>query len=834
MPAKVLSRGSLDDNADGFKPPSPARTFSEHRSAIAQLLILDHERVVSVDSVRVVLVWNPQTGEVITRHALPATALFPGVFTTQTSGLAYVTHDGDAVAIHALADHRELARVTARELGAVRLALGTPDLTRVLLASDDDLVLLSLADGQRIAKTQVSRFESKVLSIYAMAGQFLVRYWHIAGDMYPMDEEKVFEAGTLEEVWHPTASIDPRAPASSPSATKVTVGNAVRVLIDGRPLPDLVARDHDICVTEWLDSGTVLLTADTSGVIHRWDIDPGVAAQPLAGSQHERAISSVRFTMHGVVSFTATDTKLWRDSALIATLPGVGAPILDEATERLIGSNLPTVTTYSLLDGKSLGSHRAMSAPAALKLITANGNMCLWTVGTRGLTSVGCADSFPNRVVSLHDDRERTLPETLQGILSESAPPIVHAGRLLVTHYVAPTRSLSFDTFAVIAERQLHVDGTCWTALHPDGTLYSAGYSDGQLATWDFFTLEPRRQWTVFDNDDRAIRAAVLLPQRAWCIAAGTRCLRRVALARSLGAPVDCAVTGRVEELVPNAAETRVVVFVEGAAPRVLDVDGMTWIEADDGEIDAARARRTLSPQSAARGFDNAFACDDGRWLVGWSRGLAIIPISLADRALRRPFITREVKNRDAVVAVLVDDTLEQLWMLRKDGALVRTALVAESAIETVATIPNGKSLTSVTPALFAVRDETGALHYIRTTGERVCTVDGFSTSWHAPIALAETAAIGTLPDGSLRVATLPGATYVALRDLRATVEASAVAIAPPFAASRHGNEVLRWDLRTNRCDGAWTASTTLTAIDVRSDGAVLAGEANGTVTLLR
>jgi hypothetical protein len=58
--------------------------------------------------------------------------------------------------------------------------------------------------------------------------------------------------------------------------------------------------------------------------------------------------------------------------------------------------------------------------------------------------------------------------------------------------------------------------------------------------------------------------------------------------------------------------------------------------------------------------------------------------------------------------------------------------------------------------------------------------------------------------------------------------------MAPPFAASQHGNSVLRWDLRTHSCTGAWTAATTLTAIAVRADGSVLAGDASGGVTLLR
>jgi hypothetical protein len=499
-------------------------------------------------------------------------------------------------------------------------------------------------------------------------------------------------------------------------------------------------------------------------------------------------------------------------------------PLIDEEAQRLIDVAPTTIRAYSLANGASLGAHAA--APGAP------------LVGSRGLISVGLDDAFPNRMVSLRGDRERALPMSLNGILSRTAPPIIHAGRLLLTQYTAPTRSLDLDTLAVRAECTLHEHGTSWTALHRDGvTLYSTGYADGQVAAWTFLTLANRKRWSVFSDDDRAIKTAVLLAKRDQVLVAGKTRIRRLALdqgivARLLVPPADCAVTSEVDELVADAAERRVVVFAERAAPKVIDVDSMTWVTPRDGEIDAARARRSISPDTAARGFDQAFVCDHGRWLVGWSRGLRITPVSLAERSLRAPSTTRQVPNRAAVRDALVDDMRGELWLLCSDGALVRTSLLHDAPFETMATIASGATLVWVTPSVFVVRDDAGSLHYLRTSGEAICTLEAFAS--RGPYAVAESAAVSALSDGALRAAAIPDGAYRTLRDARTAVTATAVAIAAPFVASLHGNQVLRWHLETAACTGAWTASTTLAAIDIRSDGAVLAGEASGAVTLLR
>lgn len=823
-PPRTLARASLG-GADAFVAPRPALSFTEHHAEVSQLLVIDHGCVLSVDRDRVALLWNPRTAALISRHELPAAAVERSVFTTQGGELAYVAHQPGALTIHALEDHRELARAAPRGLSEVGLALCAPDLSRVLIASDGALVLVSLVDGTALARESVSRHEPSILSLYAEGAAFRVRFHHIAMDMYPTDEEALFDGETLAELSRERGAIEPLAPLSSgPSARVEIVGTLARIRVVGdRPLSDLAAHTRPICRTEWTLDGA-LLTADTGGEIDRWDLD---LTTPLTPTQHDQAVTAVRFTSAGVVSFTARDTKLWRDEALLATLPAFTTPILDEADGHLIDVG-GTVRTYSLKDGASLAAHA--TAPGAA------------IVGARGRICVGLTDIFPNLAVSLPDGNERALPMNLAGILSRSAPPIVHAGRLLLTQYTMPTRSLALDTFTVCAERRLHEDGTCWTALHPDGrTLYSAGYADGHVAASDFLTLGERRRWSVFEGGAVDIRAAVLLAKHERIVVAGAGRLRRIGLGKGMLARIiretaECAVDDDVEELVADAAERRVVVFFakQGVAPRVIDVASMRRVDARAGEVEAASARRSVSPESAARGFESAFVCGDGRWLVGWARRLGVTPVSLGDRPLRAAFSTRQVAKYEQLRGALVDDTLGQLWLLGRDGALLRTSLVQEAALDTVATIVGGKMLTWVTPSVFAAHDEAGSIHYLRTTGERICTLEAFIASPNGPCVLTEAAAVTALPDGTLRAATIASSSCVTLRDDRTGQAATAVAIAAPFVASRHGDQVLRWDLRTGACSGAWTASTQLTAIDVAHDGAVLAGEASGGVTLLR
>lgn len=189
---------------------------------------------------------------------------------------------------------------------------------------------------------------------------------------------------------------------------------------------------------------------------------------------------------------------------------------------------------------------------------------------------------------------------------------------------------------------------------------------------------------------------------------------------------------------------------------------------------------------------------------------------------------------QDALSGLLVDDRRDELWLLGKDGSLARASLVRGEPFEAVTTVAGGVQLSWASRFTFAVHTESGALHVVRTTGERICAIEDFMPSRYASHALTEFVAVAAQPDGALRVAAIPGDTYATLRDARAVVAASEIAIAAPFVASRHGNLVLRWDLRTRACTGAWTASTTLTAIDVRADGEVLASEADGVVTVLR
>jgi hypothetical protein len=819
----VLASGSLGEGE--ARAPAPVRTFAHHRAAIVQLVVVEEARVASVDRDRVALIWDPQTAAVIARSQLPDNAIACSLSSTR-EGLAYVAQDAGGLAIHAFADHRVLARVVRNDLPSATLAHCSGDLARVVLASEGDLVVVPLAGGAPLVRATVETHEPEVLAIEPRGTDYLVRFHHVGMDMYPTDEEAIFEGSTLRVLERRHEVIEVRSPLASRPSLRVQIEReTARVFVADRPLPDLVAHASAICLSAWI--GSALWTADRSGTLHGWDVERLVAV-PRVPAHHAVAITDVRFTSTGVVSFTATDTKLWRDDALVATLPAIAIPIIDEETQRLSGVG----TAYSLRDGASLGTYAAASNHAFGSRV----------IGRRGLITVRLQDSHPIRILEMRDDagaiRERMLPAQLDAIVSQSAPPIVHAGRLVVTHYNAPTRSIALATLAVHAERHLHAGGTVWAALHPDGTLYSAGYSDGDLARSDALTLAERARWTIFEGSDaeRAIHAAVLLPNSARVVVAGTGRLRRYELdrgmlARLLRGPVDLAVTERAEELVADAAEQRVVVFPTTGAAKVLDVERMAWVEARPGELEAARTRRKRSPLSEAHGFAHAFACDGDRWLVGWSYGLSITAFAASKRTLRAPFSTLIAPKADTLRGALVDDTRDELWVLCKTGALARTSLVRDEPFETVTTIAGGAQLAWASPSTFAVQTETGALHILATTGERVCTFEGFAVG---RCALAGSTVVCPQPDGALRVAAIPGDSYLTLRDARATAAASAIAIAAPFVASRHANQVLRWDLRTRACTGAWTAPTTLTAIDVREDGAVLAGEANGVVTVLR
>ncbi|MGZ3451398.1 MAG: WD40 repeat domain-containing protein [Polyangiales bacterium] len=825
--ADSLSRGSLQQSR-GDGSPAPTLGFSQHRAAITQLLVLDAAQVVSVDREGQALRWDPRTGTVLSRYSLPGNAVVNSVLATRNGGLAYVATEPQALVVHALEDHRQLARVSANGLPTIAFAQCTSDLSRVLVASTEELVLVSLTDGARLASASVSRYEPEILALQVSADDraFLVHFHHVAMDMYPTDDSTLFDGASLSIVEsHAHWPFDPFPQSSPLSAATVNLRNRIAriVLRDERPLPDLVAHVEPLCRSTWIADDTALLTGDSSGTIYRWDLDLETL---LAPTQHAHAITAVRFAEARILSATAKDTKLWRDDGeLIATLPALGStPSIDESQRHVIDPST-TVRIYSLDDGRLISEkNTGFGAPG---------------VGARGRIAVGFADAFPVRVISLPDGREWELPMSLGGIVSERAPPIVHAGRLLVTYYTAPTLSLDLGDHSVRAERRLHLHGTSWVALHPDGdTLFSTGYADGQLVASDFLTLAERRRWSVFDGSEAAIETAVLLPERGCVVVAGKGRLRRYAHepTRARGAwsgTADCEVAGEVHALVADATESRIVVFAKGVAPRVLDVARMTWVDAREGEVESAHQRRRFfAAEGPAHGFDQAFVCGEVPWLVGWSRGLAVTTIALGDTTVRSPFATRAVQSYQAVRDKHVDPA-GTLWLLDRNGTWMRTSLVENGApVDTVATIPGAARLQSLSPTTVAVLDDAGSLHLLRVTGEPIRTIEHFAPSPTAPYAVSDAVAACARPDGPIGVTELSSGALTTLHDPRAIVVARCVALAYPFVASLHHNQVLRWDLRTGACTGAWSSTTTLTAIDVRSDGAVLAGEASGGVTL--
>jgi hypothetical protein len=505
-------------------------------------------------------------------------------------GVVYVTQDGDRVEVRALDDHRLLAEVEKRNLPRATIAHCKPDLSRVLLAGDGDLVLVPLAGGRLVRKT-VETHEPEVLAVEPDGDAYVVRFFHVGMGMYPTDTQGTFDGSTLEEQSRSRDAIDRLSPLSSPGDLSVRIlGTVARGVVGVRPLPDLVAHTSPICWSGWI--GEVLWTADAGGTLHGWRVDRTASAH-TAPAQHAGAVTHLRFTRDGALSLSERETRLWRhDGSLAATLPAITLPVLDEESRRLtdVGSRLHA---YSLTDGSILGTFAVAGSHAFGRRV----------IGRRGLVTARVADSQPIRILSpapeLDARRERLLPTALDAILSRGAPPIVHAGHLILTPYVQPTRSIGLDTLAVRAERHLHEGGTVWTALHPDGTLYSAGFRDGDVACSSVTTLVEQARWSIFTGPieaDRAIDAAVLLPRSASVVVAGNERIHMLDLDSGLVEPRDLELT-----------EERAVVFAAVGAARVLDVESMAWVEARDGELEAAHTRRRRSPQSEAHGFAHAF-----------------------------------------------------------------------------------------------------------------------------------------------------------------------------------------------------------------------------------
>lgn len=150
-----------------------------------------------------------------------------------------------------------------------------------------------------------------------------------------------------------------------------------------------------------------------------------------------------------------------------------------------------------------------------------------------------------------------------------------------------------------------------------------------------------------------------------------------------------------------------------------------------------------------------------------------------------------------------------------------------------------GDGFRAPTPAITFAQHHAAIVQLLVLDETRVASVDRDRVAliWD-PQTAAVISRLQLLPNAILYSlsSTQQGVAYVTqdADGIAAHTLATAIAVAAPFVASRHGNQVLRWDLRTRMCSGAWTAPTTLTAIDIRADGAVLTGEANGVVTVLR
>ncbi|MBA3465026.1 MAG: hypothetical protein H0T46_34140 [Deltaproteobacteria bacterium] len=801
----------------GPRPPTPTCAFAEHRTAIVDIVAHTGERVLSLDSDRVAYLWNPRTAELIARHELGAAAVLRSAFVTATGELAYVAYAGGTLSVRTFDADRVLAEVAAPGLAEIAMAACTADLSRVALSIESGVVVVQFAKGTPARHAGLRRCESHIESIHAAGSNFYVRHHYLAMALYPVDDRLLLDGETLEELAK-DVEYSPLPPTSPFAAATVSAFfSIVRVKLgNGHLLPDLVAHKRNICLTRWNPHDNTLLTADDGGTIHRWVIE----LANLISAHHHGPVTRLRFTKDGVVSLTEQDARIWRDGTLVANvaISFVRSVLIDEETDRLLFVTDYEITTYSLRDGAHCAMHRVPSSEY----------MSTPVRSARGHTSVSFRQAYPVRVASVRDRTERILPEPLHEQL-HYLTPIVHDGHLLISYFMPPfpLRVFALDTLAIVAERPLQVR---WMALHPDGrTLYTAGVADGEIAAWAFPTLAERSRWTVIPGELVQPVAAVLLASREQIILATRTLLRRTQIAG--GNYADCALdNGEIEALVGDAAETRIVAFMRDGTASVLDVDTMQWVEARSGELDAARsARRTWSKLP---GFQSAFDCGD--WRVGYSPAVSATAISLLDRPLRSFFLMHEVGHTLDVRAALVDDQRDELLLIERGGALRKTSLAHDAPLEPVSDIPGAERAAWLGPSMFAVFDTSGTMHVLRTTGERVCTIDGFLTGLDARFLVLSEHGVACPARDGVRLATIPDSSYVTLTDARMKVPPERVAIAPPFAASLHGNQVLRWDLRTKACTGAWEALTALSSVDVRVDGTVVTGDIGGTVTLLR
>ncbi len=251
-------------------PRIPALTLAEHRAPIVQLLVLDRERVISVDADRVAIEWNPRSAAVIARRALPATAIANSVAST-VDGLVFVSHDADTVTVHAIDDRRVLARVAAH-VPSASIARCTYDLARVLIAHDGTLALFSTRDGTGLAKVDVETHDPDVLALEAVGGGYLVRFFHVGMDMYPTTDEALFDRLTLDEIDRRRGQVDVHAPLPPHRSMRVAIAGAVARVFDGERSVELVAHEKPICFSTWIED--VLVTGDDGGTIHAWTLDP--------------------------------------------------------------------------------------------------------------------------------------------------------------------------------------------------------------------------------------------------------------------------------------------------------------------------------------------------------------------------------------------------------------------------------------------------------------------------------------------------------------------------------------------------------------------------------
>jgi len=756
------------------------------------------------------------------------------VFASQTGELACVVAAGPWLSVVAVGDGRPLgAPVEAPFLAP--LALVTPDLSRMLVASGERLALLDARDGTRLAEHRLGSYEPTAVALGAdPSGEvFKVRFRHVEHDILPTISDVFLDALTLAPLPPAAAERFSPFPQGSPfrAVTLEIAGRLAELWLPGRRLLAAL-RGHEWNISTALWHGTTLLTADGSGAILRWDIDVDLL---LSERHHERRVARVLAAgRSGVVLSAAerpggTEVKLWKDRLPVASFAASGELALDDERGVVVEQG-PTLLLRSLSDGAELGRVELGAPPARL--------------GPRGRLAAQVADLFALRLVDLASGSTEAFPARACGILSASCPPLFHPDgrRLLVSTYGAPARLWSMAPLTPLAERELHRFGTAWVALHPDGeTLLSAGHSDGLFSVSDFHTLEARRSVRVFEGDP-AIVACALLPGRGEALVAGKGHLARVpirdpgvfAKIHDLMRPSLCPIDAAVSEMIAAPGEASVVLFFEKSPPRHLDVETLRMRDATAAEAAEAAPRRRREADGQPFGLERAHSSPDNRWLLGWRRGLLVSPRGLDGRPAREPLQITEIDGETDLVATLIDEENSALWLLRsREGALLRVSLAdPRGAVSLVATLPDPRKLHAVDADTLAVQGHDGTLHVFRH-GAPLLTLPGFAPNLTP--CFGYPSVLLPRPAGWLRLGRLDTGEITDLAPPHASPQATRVACAHPHAATLHDHgTVYLWNLDRREVIGAWRSVDEVTALDVRPDGLVTVGDLAGRVTLLR